>query len=115
MGITVNLFVAILYWQELVSAWISLGTIGMAILIVITAFLRPHSFRGFYRTGMTISFHIGQTIGKLLLILIFFLMVTPMGLLLRLLGKDLLQLKPEPGKTSYWHEAKNNRDFDRMF
>ncbi|MCC5834190.1 MAG: hypothetical protein JJU20_05605 [Opitutales bacterium] len=115
MGITVNLLLAILCWQGLVSGWLPVAAIALAILSVIAASLRPHWFRGFYRAGMTLSFHIGQTFGKLLLILIFFLMVTPMGLLLRLLGKDLLQLKPAPEKSSYWQPAKNNRNFDRMF
>jgi hypothetical protein len=38
-----------------------------------------------------------------------------MGLFLRLLGKDLLQLRKTPSKGTYWHKAKDNRDFDRMF
>ncbi len=53
--------------------------------------------------------------GKVLLSLFFFIVVTPMGLLLRLLGKDLLQLKRTAETKTYWQKAKNNRDFDRMF
>lgn len=87
----------------------------IAILTVIIAAIRPRWFRGFYRGGMTISFHIGQTIGKILLILFFFLFVTPLGLLLRLFGKDLLLIKKNPEGKTYWHPARNNREFDRMF
>jgi hypothetical protein len=64
---------------------------------------------------MTVSFNIGQVIGKVLLTLLFFLLVTPMGLLLRLLGKDLLRLKKTPDQATYWHRAKSSREFDRMF
>ncbi len=115
MGIALNLVLALLCWHGLVSIWISLAAIAGATVAVLCAALRPIWFRGFYRGGMTVSFHLGQTFGQLLLILLFFLMVTPMGLLLRLLGKDLLQLKRKPGKTTFWHPAKNNRAFDRMF
>ncbi len=33
---------------------------------------------------------------------IFFLCVTPTGWIMRLLGKDVLLLKREPGRSSYW-------------
>ena len=64
---------------------------------------------------MTLSFQVGQIIGRILLTLFFFLLVTPMGLMLRLLGKDLLRLKRTPDAKTYWRKAKDNRDFDRMF
>jgi hypothetical protein len=115
MGIAVNLVLALLSWKGLVAGQACLAATALAIAAVMAASLRPIWFRGFYRCGMTTSFQLGQAFGKLLLTLLFFLMVTPMGLLLRLLGKDLLQLKPEPEKTSFWQPAKNNRGFDRMF
>jgi hypothetical protein len=33
---------------------------------------------------------------------VFFLVVTPMGIARRLLGKDSLRLKPKPNLKSYW-------------
>jgi Saxitoxin biosynthesis operon protein SxtJ len=33
---------------------------------------------------------------------IFFVVFMPAGILFRLLGKDLLRLKPEPGSPTYW-------------
>lgn len=115
MGIAANLVLAWLCWQGQVPGWISLAASAVAIVAVVVAALRPVWFRGFYRGGMTVSFHFGQAVGRVLLTILFFVLVTPMGLLLRLGGKDLLQLKREPGKTSFWQPAKNNRTFDRMF
>lgn len=115
MGMSLNLVLGMLAWKDIIPVWIFFAGIGSAILAVMTASLRPHWFRGFYRGGMTVSFHIGQSFGKLLLVGFFFLLVTPMGMLLRLLGKDLLQLKRDPEKKSFWLTAKNNREFDRMF
>lgn len=37
-----------------------------------------------------------------ILVLTFFLVITPMGLLLRLTGKDLLGMKADPKMDSYW-------------
>jgi len=41
--------------------------------------------------------------------------LTPLGLFLRLVGKDLLQLRKHPNDQTWWQPAKNNREFDRMF
>jgi len=41
---------------------------------------------------------------KILFFIIFFLVVTPFGLLLRLFGIDYLQRRLEKEKNSYWTE-----------
>lgn len=115
IGVAVNAVLGLLWWKGALPGVICLTAAGAALAVVVAASLHPNGFRSFYRGGMTLSFQIGQIIGKVLLTGFFFIIVTPMGLLLRLLGKDLLQLKKTPGKNTYWHQAKNNRHFDRMF
>ena len=115
IGVAVNLVLWLLWRRGGLPIAAPVTTTVFALLAVIIASFRPRWFRGFYRGGMTISFHIGQVIGKILLTLFFFLFVTPLGLLLRLFGKDLLLIKKTPGAQTYWHSAKNNREFDRMF
>jgi Saxitoxin biosynthesis operon protein SxtJ len=89
--------------------------VGIAAVALIVCALRPRLFRGFYRGGTAISFYIGQVMGRILLTVFFILVVTPLGLLLRLSGKDLLQLKRPSGASSYWRPAKTSNQFDRMF
>ena len=48
---------------------------------------------------------LGKIISPIIMGVIFFLVVTPIGLLMRLLGKDLLNLKYNKNK-SYWIEKK---------
>jgi hypothetical protein len=91
-----------------------------AILVLLSLALllcwgRPRWFRRFYRLGMTVSFHLGQFMGKAMLVLFFLIVVTPLGLLLRLLGKDLLSMKRRPDATTYWRPAKPSQQFDQMF
>jgi hypothetical protein len=115
MGIAANAVLAWLCWHGVIGAAVSLAASAVAIAAVICAVLRPIWFRTFYRGGMTCSFLVGQTVGRIVLTLLFLMMVTPMGWLLRLCGKDLLQLRPQPAKASFWQPAKNSRAFDRMF
>jgi hypothetical protein len=115
IGLAVNIVLWLLWWRGILPVALPATAATLAVLAVLTAMIRPHWFRGFYRGGMMVSFQIGQVIGKVLLTLFFFLLVTPMGLLLRFFGKDLLNLKAPPGETTCWHEAKSTREVDRMF
>jgi ABC-type xylose transport system permease subunit len=107
--------VATLLWQR--------GTLGMPAFLAVVAVLvvadlfclaRPAWFRGVYRAGMTVSFYLGQVVGRVLLSVFFFCLLTPLGLLLRLMGKDLLKLK-KPPSDSYWQPAKPAGELDRQF
>jgi hypothetical protein len=115
MGVSLNLATGGLWWHGLVPAAVPLATLGLATAAVVAAMAKPACFRGFYRAGMRVSYEIGQVFGKILLALFFVFLVTPLGLFLRLIGKDLLGLKRAPGQSSYWRATKTNREFDRMF
>ena len=87
------------------------GLAGAAVL----ALARPAAFRGPYRLGMRVSHGLGRIVAPLLLGVIFFLVLTPLGLLLRLLGKDLLRLRRDPAARSYWQPAPEASDLTKMF
>lgn len=94
------------------------GLSGVAALIgaiLVSSWCFPRAYRGVYRTGMTISFHVGQIMGKVILTALFLLLITPLGWVLRCFGKDLLQLRRRPAATTYWQPARDGRDFERMF
>ena len=89
--------------------------VGLALSqTLMICWMRPRFFRGFYRLGMTMSFRVGQTLGFVWLTIFFLLILTPLGLLLRLLGKDLLALKRRK-TASYWQAARPPGPFTRQF
>ena len=47
---------------------------------------------------------LGKIISPIIMGVIFFLVVTPIGLLMRLFGKDVLNIKLNKKKNSYWIE-----------
>jgi hypothetical protein len=54
-----------------------------------------------------------SVVNPLLMGLIFLVAIVPTGLVLRLLGKDLLRLRRDPSATTYWiacHEQASRRD-----
>lgn len=85
------------------------------VLTLVSSWIFPRAFRGVYRAGMTVSFQVGQVMGRIMLTLLFLVLVTPLGLGLRILGKDLLRLRRPPRGATCWQVARDGRDFERMF
>lgn len=82
---------------------------------LLAASVWPRLARPVYRLAMTVSFHLGQVVGRVLLALVFFLVVTPLGWALRLTGKDLLHLRRQAENETYWHPAPPPGSLDRSF
>ena len=57
---------------------------------------------------------LGKIIAPLVMSLVFFIILTPIGLILRIFGKDLLKLKKNK-KNSYWLSRGDLKSMDRQF
>jgi multisubunit Na+/H+ antiporter MnhG subunit len=55
-----------------------------------------------YIAWMTMAFALGFVMSHVILTLFFFLIVTPISLFARLVGKDFLNRKLDPTATTYW-------------
>jgi hypothetical protein len=107
--------VAVLLLRRKIIGTEALAGIAIAqVLALGVCAVRPRWFRGFYRVGMTASFRVGQALGWVWLTLFFLLVLTPLGLLLRAFGKDLLSMKRRKADT-YWRAARPPGGFDRQF
>jgi hypothetical protein len=106
---------SVLRWHHSLAnkTWLTiLATLGAAAL---GALLQPRWFRAYHLLSMRLGFAISQFFGRVTLVLFFIFILTPMGWILRLTGKDALQLKlPRDAKT-YWQPAKDFSPLDRLF
>lgn len=62
-----------------------------------TSVLQPLNILWF-RLGMLL----GRIVNPLVMLLIYVLVIVPFGIAARILGKDLLRLRLDPGAKSYW-------------
>jgi len=69
------------------------GLVVFAVLALLVAMTVPSLFSPVAVVWLGFSHILGNIVSKILLSLVFVLLVTPMGLLRRLLGKDVMQLK----------------------
>jgi hypothetical protein len=61
------------------------------------------------------GFFVSRMAGYAVLALLFFVVVTPLGLILRLLGKDPLRLRRPTGAESYWTKVRQESSLERLF
>lgn len=76
----------------------------------------PKWLRRLYKGWMLIAIILGTMISHVLLVIIFYLVVTPWSLFLRLIGKDILSLRREA--DSYWvkiDEVKRRDYYEKYF
>jgi hypothetical protein len=85
-----------------------------AILCVLANFSLEFSHR-LYVAWMVAAFPIGWTVSHLLMGLIYYLLITPMGLLMRLCGRDSMGRRFDPARDSYWVPHSTPKDKQQYF
>ena len=78
--------------------------VGAAIAVVALAI--PRALRPLNRAWHGLGLALHRVVSPLVMGLLFFLTVTPTGLLMRLFGKDPLRLRLDPEAKSYWIERR---------
>ena len=61
-------------------------------------------FRSIYSSWLAFSVILGYFVSRILLTIIFFLVITPMGLIFRVIGKDPMERKLDRKAISYWNK-----------
>lgn len=89
--------------------WIAGGVLSM--VYVVAPPLRRLIFVGWIYA----AFPIGWTVSHVLLASIYYLVFTPIGLLLRLIKGDPLERQLDPSAASYWRPHESLRDVRRYF
>ncbi|PYJ86343.1 MAG: hypothetical protein DME22_05550 [Verrucomicrobia bacterium] len=72
------------------------------ILLIVLGAATPGVLRLIYIGWMSLAFLLGFVVSNILLTLFFYLVVTPIGLVARLAGKDFLNRRFDAQTKSYW-------------
>jgi multisubunit Na+/H+ antiporter MnhG subunit len=62
-----------------------------------------------------VAYPIGLVLANVILGALFYGLITPVGLVFRLMGRDSLQRKFEPEARTYWEQSKKNRSLESYF
>jgi multisubunit Na+/H+ antiporter MnhG subunit len=78
-------------------------------VLVIFGAAAPGLLKPVQKAWMALAIIIGFFMSRLLLTLLFYGVMTPIGLAMKLFGKDTLDERIEKGKASYWQELPTGR------
>jgi hypothetical protein len=90
-----------------------LGNIGAASGIAL--WLVPQIAGPFYVVWNALGCCIGFVVSNVAVTAVYLLVVTPIGLALRMLGRDPLRRRFERERASYWEDAEKTGDAERYF
>ena len=84
---------------------VRIWSITLSLVFLIITIIRPNLFVFLNRLWIQFGLLIGKIISPIIMGLVFFFVVTPIGLLVRILRKDVMGLKR--GESSYWIKRKD--------
>ena len=85
-------------------------------LLVLFGLIFPAVLRIPYMIWMGAAFAIGWVVSRVILLILFYIVILPIGLIARLLGKDFLNIKIRKDDNSYWIQKSESKvnDYTRM-
>jgi hypothetical protein len=95
-------FAAVGLWPLFDAGAPRLWALIAAGLFLLLALVMPAILAPLNRAWLRLADLLQKIISPIVLALLFFSVVMPVGLIMRFLGKDLLRLEPDPEAESYW-------------
>jgi hypothetical protein len=95
------------------TAALVLGT--LAIIVSGPGLLWPRTIRWIYVGCMMVAFPVGWVVSHIMLVLMFYCVITPVALFFRLRGRDLLRRAPPRDSESFWTAKTLPQDVRRYF
>jgi hypothetical protein len=105
-GILFFIFFLIIGLYPLKSyGFVRVWSIVLSLVFLIITIIRPNLFTFLNKLWIQFGILLAKIISPIIMSLVFFLVVTPIGILVRILKKDVMGLKK--GASSYWINRKD--------
>ncbi len=97
-------FTLIGLWPLMGGGQVRIWALGIAAAFAVVVLARPGLLAPLNRLWTRFGLLLHKVVSPLIMGMLFYLTVTPIGLLMRAFGKDPLRLRPDPDAASYWIE-----------
>jgi hypothetical protein len=94
---------------------VAYGLWGVGLLSALFSLVWPAANRPLYVLLTLLTYPVGYVVSHLLMALFFYGVLTPLGLVFRLIGRDPLRRKFEPQATTYWEPHDKPASIKRYF
>ena len=93
--------------------------LGIGGLFIISGLTLSRILKPLQKIWMSFSIIVGFFASRFILLILFYTVLTPMGLLTRLFGKDILDQRIDKTRRSYWREReggiKNKESYEKQY
>jgi len=96
------LFLIVSLWPLMSDGQIRLWSLIVCLIFLVLSFVKSSLLQPLNQLWFKFGILLGSIIAPIVMAIIFFLIVTPTGFIMRALGKDLLRKKIDKNKGSYW-------------
>lgn len=95
------LVLAALAWRR--DAMLTAQGLGVAAgIVLMVGLLVPPALTWVFKATVLLTYPLGLVLSFVIMALVYFVVMTPIGLIMRVLGRDPLERRPEPALTTYW-------------
>ena len=109
-------FLAISLWPLKSQEDLRLWAFILALIFFVLGILNSKFLTPLNKLWMKFGIFLGSIISPFVMGVVFFMVVTPVGLIMRLLGKDLLRINKNKFVSTYWiSREKQNNTMKRQF
>jgi hypothetical protein len=117
-------FIAAIAWFEVFIFAAGLGAAkpyvagiaaGLAVLATLFSLVYPKANKPIFVGMAVITFPIGFVLSYVIMGTLFFLMIAPIAIVMKMIGRDPLQKKYDPNADSYWLDARTARPNESYF
>jgi len=105
---------AVLFWRTAFSA-IVVALWIFAVVIPLAGWFLPSFMKAVFVCMSYATYPIGMTVSFLILAFVFYLVITPIGIIIKILGYDPLKRKFDPNVKSFWIEKEAKKSLDSYF
>ena len=95
-------FLIVALWPLKYEEDIKLWSLSLSIIFFILGILNSKLLTPLNKLWFKFGIFLGSIVSPIVMGLVFFLVVTPVGIFMRLLGKDLLKMRKVQNTSTYW-------------
>lgn len=101
-GVTTMFALPLMSWMAMARIesvlWVSAAGVSLAVI----GWVRPLLLRPVFIAVTMVTYPLGTILGEITLLLIFFGLLAPLGILFRITGRTVIPKTPDPTASTYW-------------
>lgn len=99
----------LLYWEKSFWIWFFI----VADFLIIAGVLFPNILLPLQKVWMTLAVLLGFVMTRVILSILYYIIITPIGFITKIIGKDFLSLKIDKKAKTYWN-YRTKKDYQKI-